>query len=558
VRAIPPLHEFTLDPIPQIHVADPQSVTFLHEFDFNSIPPILEAGLDLSSTPSPVESPKPRPLTTAFEPFRFSDKSDHSSASHSNPLHLRLSDMDSGVDMSDSISNLAVNNFSHESIPELMPGAQRKPEQTSADSPRHKCTCHPGRDGEPPAARSHRASVMPGVGVAQETALDYGPGLILQSEPPGDEGVLINNFSFQDDDQAVRTPPVEEISVEEPAMPAVADSVSVRASKRMTFIPEGFPAAEAGSEIARLSIPPTPPAHIDDVAAVAAALSREASLHRTASRGSMRPPSRSQPIIIGGPAAAAALPRTLLLPPRTPPPQAASSAPGLAGLMASPASTVMTATTTGGARLRPASRAASGPPAQGARLRSTSNVLVVPHPPACPPEELAMMTPECLALLRAQEQMLVRRATLLIAQAHIENTALAPAGGVEDPAGAGGAAGRAYDEMGEIGVAVGEPPPFQAPPVPPMPADDVGPSRRRHSRRSTVASVAAAVRRSPSLSFLRGGAGGKKGAAVNGSVPVGSVSMVELHRVDGKGHDAADKKRSGARKKGWWKVWRLL
>jgi hypothetical protein len=385
---------------------------------------------------------------------------------------------------------------------------------------------------------------MRGVGIAQEAALEYSPGLSLQSEPPGDEGVLINSFSFQDD-EPVRTPAIEEVSVEEP-VPTIADSLSVRASKRMTFIPEGFAAAEA-AELARLSIPPTPPAHIDDVAAVAAALSREASLHRTASRGSMRPPSRSQPIIIGG--AATALPRTLPLPPRTPPAQAVSPA---AGFVASPASTIMTATTMGGTRLRPTSRAASAPPPHmEGRLRSTSNVLVVPHPPACPPEELAMMTPECVALLRAQEQMLVRRATLLIAQAHIENTALGPATAV-----AGG--GRAYDEMGEIGVAVGEPP-FQAPPVPPIPADDeAGPSsRRRHSRRSTVASVAAAVRRSPSMSFLRGPSGGKKGLAVNGSVPGGSVSMVELHRVDGKGHDAADRKRGG-RKRGWWKVWRLL
>jgi hypothetical protein len=271
-------------------------------------------------------------------------------------------------------------------------------------------------------------------------------------------------------------------------------------------------------------------------------------LHRTASRGSMRPPSRSQPIIIAGPAG---LPRALPLPPRTPPAQATATA---AGLMASPASTVMTATTCA-TRHRPASRAASAPPGQApGRLRSTSNVLVVPHPPACPPEELAMMPPECLELLRAQEQMLVRRATLLIAQAHIENTAL-PASPTPDP----GAAGRAYDEMGEIGVAVGEPP-FQAPPVPPIPADDAREEagRRRHSRRSTVASVAAAVRRSPSMSFLRPSAGGKKGPAVNGSVPGGSVSMVELRHVNGKQRDDAEKKRGGGLKKGWWKVWRLL
>jgi hypothetical protein len=547
VRAVPPLHEFTLDPIPQILVADPQSVTFLHEFDFNSIPPIHEA-MDLSSTSSPMESPKRRPQTTAFEPLRFSDKSDVSSARHSNPLQLGLSDMDSGLDMSDSTSNLA-NNFSHESIPELMPGAQRKPEQMRADSPRGECTCHPPDRGESPVTHSHRVSVLRGGLAPQQAALEYSPGLSLQAEPPGDEDVLIGSFSFQDDDQAVHTPVVEEVAVihepEAPAAPA-SDAISARASKRTTFIPEGLPA--------RLSIPATPPTHIDDVAAVAAAVSREASLHRTASRSSMRPPSRSQPIIIAGAGAAAAgLPRALPLPPRTPPAQATAAA---AGLMASPASTVMTATTGATTLLRPASRAASAPPG---RLRSTSNVLVVPHPPACPAEELAMMTPECLALLRAQEQMLVRRATLLIAQAHIENTALPVASASPTPDSASAAVGRAYDEMGEIGVAVGEPP-FQAPPVPPIPADDAreGAGRRRHSRRSTVASVAAAVRRSPSMSFLRPSGGGKKGAPVNGSVPAGSVSMVELHHVNGKQRDDVEKKRGGGLKKGWWKVWRLL
>lgn len=389
------------------------TVTSLQEFVAEPFTPI-QPNMSVSNQTTPAwEQPIPRARST-FEPFRFEDyrfsgTSDVLSVRASDPhSNFRLSDLDSGLGMSDTGSNTG------EELPTLRPGAEKRAVESSALSKRESMlpVQFETEGTDSPVKKDYRESRLRRE-VPAEDAFDFDPTLNLSDEPPEDEGIFVN---FPQQDAPLEEPEPELLPVpqfhETGAMSGFSTSNETtpekekarKREKRRTFDPRQLFSSKKSTT--------------KDIEPVASSNRQNRNTvtlvsHTPTSTLSTRPSSRSQPIVIMA-HHQEPIPTTNIA--------IYNAIPDTAAVRSSQ-STIQTAT-------------ASVPASTRSRASKPCNVLIIPHPPEVPDNEMKHMTPASVALLREQEKLLHQRATRQLAEAHIRDTE------------------RMFDEQGdEIGVA---------------------------------------------------------------------------------------------------------
>jgi len=507
------------------------NVPLVHELTFAQVAPSDQV-VTIPSPTTPVwEKPIPRPQTTTFEPFRFYDYrfsgvSDQSSVRASDSHTALYSDIDSGLGMSDSGSNAG-----GDEMPTLMAGAERRPETNKQDpnvkSKRDSQFVQPQAVADLPISRPYRESALRRE-VSMHEAFDFHPDLALQEDPPEDEGIVINfdlenpgpaPFQtevevdpFQTEVEVDAVPVPEEDSLEplptQLTQPAHIDSGEfARPSqvKRRTFDPRQLFSTPKLFSQKRNSVQPSSKRNNRNTISC-----QIPDTYTTSpSAKSTRPPSRSQPIII--------MPHHQDIPLPSPPSQLYSSALPTKSVPSLPS------TTHSSLSERP----------QTSRSRTTTHIPIIPKPPNVPAHEMAHMTPQSLALLREQEQLLVRRSTMQMTRTDQK------------------AANVAYASHEQIGVAISSDATFMRPPMPEIPpklAAHTAPLNHRPSVEFSTPSSRHDTKRSSSMAVPSQGFVMRLSPA--------AVSMVDLHKTAPSAPDINHVDNSKQRKKKWWKVWK--
>jgi hypothetical protein len=430
-----------------------------------------------------------------------------------------------------------MSNMSNESIPTLMPGAEKRPDWTKLDSPKIRDSKIPaailiGSEAESPVKPPPKES-----GLRNEVGLDDGAihmdnGLYLQAEPPDDEGIYVN-FPFQELVQQVPEPTgepkveyQEDNAIEPPVVQTGPRTKTSTAQKRRTLNPKNLFSVSSrffSSSTTSANQETVPVVNPMEAAQPEPIVSPRQSQHTT------RPSSRSQPILVGyGPEPPL---------PKTPSIRLAQSPSSNRHL--SPISPLMHRPSIGG-------------------LRSTSNKLIVPHPPDVPSHEMKHMTSQSLALLRAQEQQLIRRSTMLLAEAHVRATEeevqfLNGTGagneiGIAMPLNNNNSINGDVTRQSPVTITTEHIDPFTGiRSIMPL-SDASGPTSRKQSF------VPGHGRGLSTGGFVQLGLGGK---GPTQELQPGSVSMVELTQLATK-PPAELPAKTKKKRKHWWKVWRLV
>lgn len=338
-------------------------------------------------------------------------------------------------------------------------------------------------------------------------AFDFHPDLALEMEPPEDDGIVIN-FNLDDPGPAPlvqpKDPQVEPERLLQPEATQPEDQVlqESQSVKRRTFDPRQlFVSPKLFSQKRNSAIPAS---NKSDNEATFSAVNFQQTLPLSTSR----PPTRSQPIII--------MPhhQQMPVPFSSQPLQVYSGTLPARSTPSLPSTTVPTTSTD---------------PSQG-RPRRQSHIPIVPKIPSVPAFELAHMTPQSLALLREQEQILVRRSTL-------------------------GASSAPNLEL--IGVAISSDATFQRPPMPAIPASLLVPQQVNGTiSKELVVADKGDVSRSSSIATT--------GHLHVRQLPGASHSMIDLRNNE---HDSNKTNvtqsqfasgNTAQRRTKWWKPWKRV
>ncbi|KAF2668143.1 hypothetical protein BT63DRAFT_269047 [Microthyrium microscopicum] len=424
---VPILREQFSASIPNLHeiVVEPETLARPDMPNFGHSAPVVPQW----------ERPIPRPQTTAFAPFKFEDYrfsgvSDFGSLRDSDPNgHFRLSDLDSGLGLSDTGSSAGA-----EEMPTLMPGAEKRPDWNKIDTSRKRDSTMllqsraPGESGSPTKKAYRESALRQEVASQDEFAFDsslddsfhsFDHSFDLQDEPPEDEGVFVSfpqepltpepDYGAHEPTHHVRT-----ISASAPITPPPVPEKTTKANKRKTLDPRQLFSSTRTSSV-KQSDPSTPPSRSRSNRYTMS----HSSSHAVSSPRDTRPSSRSQPIVIA---------------PHTEEPMPDTNSYLYDPTNQSHSISQRSHRSQNSSKMH-STRASMHSPLPPADLN-------IPPPPPVPAKELAKMTPASIAFLREQEKLLMRRSTMQHSNSYMQEKF------------------RAFDDQGEIGVAFSPATPF--------------------------------------------------------------------------------------------------
>jgi hypothetical protein len=374
--------------------------------------------------------------------------------------------------------------------------------------------------------------------------------LDLQDEPPPeDEGIFVH---FPLVDSALPTSeyqsPATAVIEPESQEPKLGQQAAAQSARRLSFNPiKLFKATR------RLTLGSPIPSHASQVQGLKihgehTEANNNAAFASPLVSGRIRKPSlRSQPILIPS----QVLAEHLSIPPlpTTPNLRRNSYIPSKSPYLAAPAGQAY--------------------PSMPSLLLQSTHALHLAPPPKVTHFEMQHMTPESVSFLREQEQLLIRRSAV------VSQVDLA-------------AAHRAFDESGEIGVAISTAPASHHQtrhsssnnaatgastllPVPGRTSEAASPglyslyndssrvdsNELSRSRRTTITDYGTTLAPSPRTSFARPSQARNSSLFTNGAIGIhGSKSMVELDGAGLETHYERSGKGISKRKRKWWKMWK--
>jgi hypothetical protein len=364
-----------------------------------------------------------RPQTTAFESLNFST---HRFSGISDPSSFR---------MSDSQAQFSLSNMSCESIPTLMPGAEKTADWTQG-LPRTV----PSEVRTAMFVNEQTASPILRQGLKRESLLrnEVSPpelvesGIVtnLQEEPAEDDDPIIDlsdTYSPIDDanQQAMMRAPKKSFQ-----------PLKSAPSRRRSFNPRQL--------FSKSSTPKTPKRNTHTGLTASASIAKTNDITvvlatgTTKSASTTRPSSRSQPILIDRyqtDDSVPPVPTPISPSPHPPfhqqlPPVPLRNRPFTTSSYSSPNLLSGVQTPPNNTFAGYWSNGASPSSAATTQLRSPVDPLTMALPPAVSKLERSLMTAECLSFLQEQEELLVRRETLRLAQAHGAHTSISPPPGL--------------------------------------------------------------------------------------------------------------------------------